>query len=399
MSIGNFSKPERRKLGSIGTLWFKGQPFKKTDIVETGKYPCLHYGELFSKYGAIIDSVSSRCDVPPKRLSQKGDILFPASDVTPAGLTRCSAIMQEDVILGGDVIGFRPQTGLNPIYLSYAIRHQKDQLLQRVTGALIKHISAKSLQSVIIPIHPIESQNRFEKQVCHLNRIISHRRTQLAKLDELVKCRFVELFGDMRVNTRGWENKTLGEACDVRDGTHDSPKYHTHGYPLVTSKNVTQGIIDFADCNLISEEDYVKISKRSKVDKGDIIMPMIGTVGCPVIVENDAPFAIKNVALIKFPDRALLLNIFVKHLLLSSYFETEVMDKVRGGTQKFISLSDIRKLSVFIPPVDLQNTFASFVRRIDKLRFVVETSHNHKHFTICGLVYLYANPRLNLGFA
>lgn len=97
-------------------------------------------------------------------------------------------------------------------------------------------------------------------------------------------------------------------------------------------------------------------------------MPMIGTVGCPVIVETDVPFAIKNVALIKFLDKAFLLNVFVKHLLLSSYFETEVMDKVRGGTQKFISLSDIRKLRIFIPPVALQNTFADFVRRIDKLQ-------------------------------
>ena len=118
-------------------------------------------------------------------------------------------------------------------------------------------------------------------------------------------------------------------------------------------------------------------------------MPMIGTVGCPVIVENDAPFAIKNVALIKFPDRALLLNIFVKHLLLSSYFETEVMDKVRGGTQKFISLSDIRKLSVFIPPVDLQNTFASFVRRIDKLRFVIQKSLNETQTLFNSLMQQY----------
>ncbi len=249
--------------------------------------------------------------------------------------------------------------------------------------------SINDLKKVCIELPTIEEQDNIVGKLVRIQTIIQLRNSQLAKLDELVKCRFVELFGDMRTNTHGWENKTLGEACDVRDGTHDSPKYHTHGYPLVTSKNVTQGIIDFSDCNLICEEDYVKISKRSKVDKGDIIMPMIGTVGCPVIVETDELFAIKNVALIKFPDKAQLLNVFVKHLLLSSYFETEVMDKVRGGTQKFISLSDIRKLRVFIPPADLQRAFAAFIHRINKLRFVIRQSLDEKQKLFDSLMQEY----------
>ncbi len=273
-------------------------------------------------------------------------------------------------ILNQHIYKVVPKIDIDKDYLKYALNGNLSRIISKAHGGVgLQHITKKELNEITLRIVSNDEQRKIVALLNQTKNVIFHRQAQLAKLDELVKCRFVEMFGDMRVNTRGWENKTLGDACDVRDGTHDSPKYHTHGYPLVTSKNVTQGIIDFADCNLISEEDYVKISKRSKVDKGDIIMPMIGTVGCPVIVENDAPFAIKNVALIKFPDRALLLNIFVKHLLLSSYFETEVMNKVRGGTQKFISLSDIRKLSVFIPPVDLQTTFAAFVRRIDKLRF------------------------------
>ena len=64
---------------------------------------------------------------------------------------------------------------------------------------------------------------------------------------------------------------SLGKVCDVRDGTHDSPKYYMEGYPLVTSKNVTSGKIDFSDCSLICEDDYEKINQRSKVDYGDIL--------------------------------------------------------------------------------------------------------------------------------
>ncbi len=92
----------------------------------------------------------------------------------------------------------------------------------------------------------------------------------------------------------------LEDICDVRDGTHDSPKYVNEGYPLITSKNVTNGTIDFNNVNNISSEDYEKINRRSFVDDGDILMPMIGTIGKPIIVVKNRDFAIKNVALIKF---------------------------------------------------------------------------------------------------
>lgn len=185
-------------------------------------------------------------------------------------------------------------------------------------------------------------------------------------LDEAVNARFVELFGDMILNPNGWKKTLLGEACDVRDGTHDSPKYYAEGYPLVTSKNVTGGKIDFTDCSLICEEDYKKINQRSKVNLGDILMPMIGTVGNPVIVDIDVEFAIKNVALIKFRKQSTVINSFVKALLESNYFDRAVISKVRGGTQKFISLGDIRKLEICLPPINVQEQFADFVNQVNK---------------------------------
>ena len=164
----------------------------------------------------------------------------------------------------------------------------------------------------------------------------------------------------------GWEKEYLGVVCDVRDGTHDSPHYHSTGFPLVTSKNVTGGEIDLTDCSLISEADFNKINERSKVDMGDIIMPMIGTVGKPVIVNVKPNFAIKNVSLIKFKDDSRVLNTFIRSLLQSDYFDDAVLSKVRGGTQKFISLGDIRKLVVIVPPMELQEQFAAFVEQTDK---------------------------------
>ncbi len=373
--MGDFSKPERRRLDSIGTLWFKGQPFKKTDIVETGKYPCLHYGELFSKYGAIIDSVSSRCDVFPKRLSQKGDILFPASDVTPAGLTRCSAIMQEDVILGGDVIGFRPQTGLNPIYLSYAIRHQKTQLLQRVTGALIKHISAKSLQSVIIPIHPIESQDRFEKQVRHLNRIISHRRTQLAKLDELVKCRFVEMFGDPVANDKGWSIVRLDAIADIRIGPFGSllhkEDYQSGNHALVNPSHIVEGKIKVDTTLSVSNEKYIELSAYW-LNPGDIVMGRRGEMGRCAVVEDKGLICGTGSLIIRTHGQ--MEPYFLQNILSRPEYKKIIEGKAVGVTMLNLNVPIVSALEVPLLPHDQQIDFLNFSHRIDKLRFVIQQS-------------------------
>jgi hypothetical protein len=99
----------------------------------------------------------------------------------------------------------------------------------------------------------------------------------------------------------GWGEQTLGETYDVRDGTHDSPKYHNSGFPLITSKNLKRDGLSFDDVKLISETDYRKINERSAVHKGDVLLAMIGTIGNPNVVEVEPDFAIKNVALLKVP--------------------------------------------------------------------------------------------------
>ena len=186
------------------------------------------------------------------------------------------------------------------------------------------------------------------------------------------KARFVEVFGDMILNPHDWVKYQLGDVCNVRDGTHDSPQYYSEGYPLVTSKNIAGGKINITDCNLICEEDYQKINQRSKVDYGDILMPMIGTVGNPVIVDLESEFAIKNVALIKFKENTRVLNTFVKALLESDYFDNAVISKVRGGTQKFLSLGDIRKLEICLPPIKVQESFKEFVDQVNKSKVAVQ---------------------------
>lgn len=161
---------------------------------------------------------------------------------------------------------------------------------------------------------------------------------------------------------QNWEYKKLGEVCDVRDGTHDSPKYvEKSDYVLITSKNIVDGTISFEDINYISEADYININKRSKVDNGDILMPMIGTIGNPVIVKCDSnpKFCIKNVALIKFLTQSQVNNCYLLNYMKSPSFCYCLQKQNRGGTQKFVSLGTIRNLLIPVPPLSTQNAIVS----------------------------------------
>jgi type I restriction enzyme S subunit len=145
---------------------------------------------------------------------------------------------------------------------------------------------------------------------------------------------------------------SLGEAYDVRDGTHDSPKYHAAGYPLITSKNLRREGLSFDNVKLISEQDYNKINERSAVHKGDVLFAMIGTIGNPTLVTVKPRFAIKNVALFKIPSGQS--GAFLKHYLDSGCVISKMMKEAKGTTQKFVGLGYLRAFPVNVPPLTIQ---------------------------------------------
>lgn len=223
-------------------------------------------------------------------------------------------------------------------------------------------ISLKDIGKIEIPEVGLNIQILISNQLDFIIETINKKLVQLNQLNELVKSRFIEMFGDPIQNEKAWNSSILNEVTDVRDGTHDSPKYHDRGYPFVTSKNLIDGKIDFSTCQLISEEDYLHFNDRSRVDDGDILMPMIGTIGGAIIVKKDREFSIKNVALIKFTkDNTKINRTFILYILnsdsMNNYFELTK----KGGTQKFIALGVIRNIPIIVPPIELQNEFDKFI--------------------------------------
>ena len=376
------------KLGDICEIVSGSTP--KTSIEEywDGDIKWITPAEINDDTYIVTDSVRKITDLGAKKTGlspfPEGTVILssraPIGKVAIAGCAMCCNQGFKNLICSEKILNK---------YLYWFLKGNTSFLNSLGRGATFKEISKSIVSQIEINVPDIEYQEEAVDILEKVSEVIARRKRELSALDDLIKARFVELFGNMITNHNGWENVLLGEVCDVRDGTHDSPQYYSEGYPLVTSKNVTGGKIDFTDCSLICEEDYNKINQRSKVDYGDILMPMIGTVGNPIIVNIDEKFAIKNVALIKFRDNSVVINSFIKALLESDYFDRAVISKVRGGTQKFISLGDIRKLEIYLPPISMQEQFADFVHQVDKSKVAVQKALDETQMLFDSLMQKY----------
>lgn len=249
--------------------------------------------------------------------------------------------------------GLIPSSQVDCKFLYYFLSNSVDLLNALGTGATFKELSGGKLKEVVLPVPPLPEQQRI---VGILDEAFDGIATAKANAEKnLQNARTLFESHLQSVFTRrgqGWLETTLGDVFDVRDGTHDSPKYHAAGYPLITSKNLKPGGLSFSDVSLINEQDYIKINQRSAVHRGDVLFAMIGTIGNPTLVTVEPNFAIKNVALFKVPNGQN--GAFLKHYLASTWVISKMMREAKGTTQKFVGLGYLRAFPINLPPLSMQ---------------------------------------------
>ena len=156
----------------------------------------------------------------------------------------------------------------------------------------------------------------------------------------------------------GWADKKLSEICEVKDGTHDSPKYVESGIPFVTQKNITEDGLSLSDVRFISEADHVNFFRRSNAMLGDILISMIGANrGMACAVDDPTTFSIKNVGLIKSGPN--INQAYLLYFLKSAKAQEYVRVASRGGAQEFIGLTKLREFPIAVPPPKEQLTFVA----------------------------------------
>ncbi len=162
-----------------------------------------------------------------------------------------------------------------------------------------------------------------------------------------------------------WKIEQAITFCDdVKDGTHDSPKHVSNGYKLLTSKHITNGVIDTKTAKTISPIDYETINKRSKVDVNDILFSMIGTIGSVCRIASEPNFAIKNMGLFKVSDE--IRSKYLYYYLQSPTAKEYIASATSGSTQQYISLGSLRKLPIKYP--SQQSDMQRMVEILDSLQ-------------------------------
>lgn len=253
--------------------------------------------------------------------------------------------------------------GVDIRFVEYFLVFEHKYFERVAVGATAKSLRRRHFEDLEISIPPISEQKRIVKILDEVFENIAKAKEITEKNLQNAKELFESYLQSVFTNAgKDWDEKKFGEVYDVRDGTHDSPKYQKEGFPLVTSKNLKRDELDYRRIKYISEADYNKINDRSKVHKGDILFAMIGTIGNPVVVKKDPDFAIKNVALFKISKEHD--SYFLKYYLDSKFVIDKMASEAKGTTQKFVGLGYLRDFKIKLPSLSEQK---SIVKKLDAL--------------------------------
>lgn len=184
---------EEKKLGEIFEF-HKGEALSKNDIKENGKYKCILYGELFTRYKEIIKKVESKTD---KKLESKGkcnDILMPSSDVTSSGLAKACCLQEDNIILSGDMNILRPVYLLNSIFFSYQLNYSKKKLIENVSGTTVKHIYVKDIKNLVYLLPNLEEQQKIADFLSAIDEKIEKEEKKVEELKEFKKGLLQKMF-------------------------------------------------------------------------------------------------------------------------------------------------------------------------------------------------------------
>ena len=354
------------------------QGFKKDEYLDEGDY------YLVTGTDFLDNKISwKNCHyVLQERYEQDKNIQLSPGDILitkdgSIGKTAFVDTLDRPATLNSGIFLVRPKNDkINQAYLYFIFKSEYfNKFLKDLTaGSTIVHLYQKDFVSFKYPLPNRKEQELIAKSIIDINSMISSLEKLIEKYKSIKSTCLQQMFPQkgettpkMRLPgfTGAWEQRKLDTITDVRDGTHDSPQYVETGHPFITSKNVKDGFINYEDIQYVSDKDYEEINKRSKVDKNDILMGMIGTIGNIALVRETPDFAIKNVALIK--DIGDVYYRYLYHCLQSNSVAHQLDENLDGGTQKFIALNKIRELVIPVPSEHEQHKIGDYMESLDNL--------------------------------
>lgn len=252
-------------------------------------------------------------------------------------------------------------------YLYHYLKGKAEYLNSLGRGATFKEISKAIVENIEIPLPPLAEQRKIAAVLDKVSDLIAKRRQQLAKLDELVKARFVEMFG------LGYSESTLLSLCNIIDYRGKTPPKVDFGLPFITAKNIKMHHMTLEPKEYISKETYDKVMVRGFPREGDVVFTTEAPLGNVCRIPHfDTEFYIGQ-RIVTLQTTALH-PVYLEYALDTESFKQKIAEKSSGSTVTGIRVRLLEQLTIPVPPLKLQNQFAGFVEQIEKNKAAISCS-------------------------
>ena len=250
---------------------------------------------------------------------------------------------------------------------------QKDK---NCSGATQKAITNGGMAKIEISVPALSEQGILVNKLKHLTQLIADKKKQLNLFDEIIKSRFIEMFGTLSSNEQNFEVLTIESLCSlIKDGTHQTPTYTEdtiNGFKFLSSKDVMSTKINWGDIKYIPSDLHEKLYAVVKPIKNDILMSKNGVnYGVAAVNDTDEVFDIYvSLALLR-PKTDIINPVYFRSAINSPDTKRQFDSSIKGIGVPNHHLGEIKKTKILVPPVDKQNEYVSFVEQVDKSKFYI----------------------------
>ena len=328
------------------------------------------------------------CNAPTK-IAQPEDILI--SVRAPIGALNFA---KEECCIGRGLAALTPdRSKVSLEFIYWLLKGKNEELNSKGTGSTFKAISRKVLEETMVPVIDFDKQHEYAEILEKIYSVIQMRKEELSALDDLIKARFVEMFGTLQDNRNGYDIVTIEEVCSmIKDGTHQTPTYTEdteNGYKFLSSKDVMTQKIDWTDIKYIPADLHEKLYATIQPQRNDILMSKNGVnYGVAAINDTDEVFDI-YVSLALLRPTEVINPVYFRCVINNPDTKRQFDGSIKGIGVPNLHLGEIKKTKILLPPMELQEEYVLFVHQVDKSKVAVQKALDETQLLFDSLMQQY----------
>ena len=353
---------EQRKLDDWGDFYY-GRSCPKWSVTENATIPCIRYGELYTKFGAKIDRVYSYTNMPPEnlRFSKGTEVLIPRVGEDPMDYNHCTWLSMPDIAIGEMISVFN--TDNNPLFTATMFNATlQNDFAMRVEGGSVTNLYFEKLKNIEVSFPSILEQEKIAAYFEDLDHLITLHQRKCEETKKLKKYMLQKMFPqngqtvpEIRFAgfTDAWEQRKLGDMMDVTsvkrirqsDWTDSGVRFLRARDIVAESKNE-----EVSEPLFISQEKYDEYSAVSgKVEKGDLLVTGVGTIGVPMLINSEEPLYFKDGNIIWFKNKNAIDGRFFYHLFNGLNVQKFIKESAGTGTVGTYTIENGKKTPINLP--------------------------------------------------